>query len=215
MGRARPYPGTCREAAHATLDSERGGWRLNVNALGEDAIVDYRDVWEGPQREDVRTTCGDFGLGRPGLPTYQLAVVYDDRAMGITDVVRGSDLLGSSARQFLLHRALATLDAAAGSNNSAPYSEPRVAHHPLVLAAGGEKLSKRNRSMSLTALREAGASPGEVIATACASVGMVRESVGSMTPEDAVEAFADASAPAGLACPKWRDGTLIRSLLDD
>jgi glutamyl-tRNA synthetase len=86
-----------------------------------------------------------------GLFAYQLAVVVDDGAMGITQVLRGADLLASTARQILLHRLLGQ-------------REPRWAHVPLVIAGGGERLSKRDKSLSLSALRKRGVDPRQVVA---------------------------------------------------
>ena len=95
---------------------------------------------------------GDFVLRRAdGIFAYQLAVVVDDGAMGITQVLRGADLLPSTARQILLHRLLGQ-------------REPRWAHAPLLLAESGERLSKRDRSLSLSSLRRRGADPRRVVA---------------------------------------------------
>ena len=86
-----------------------------------------------------------------GIFAYQLAVVVDDGAMGITQVLRGADLLASTARQILLHRLLGQ-------------REPRWAHVPLVIAGSGERLSKRDKSLSLSALRKRGVDPRQVVA---------------------------------------------------
>ena len=86
-----------------------------------------------------------------GVFAYQLAVVVDDGAMGITQVLRGADLLPSTARQILLHRLLGQ-------------REPRWAHAPLLMAENGDRLSKRDRSLSLSALRARGADPRQVVA---------------------------------------------------
>ena len=92
--------------------------------------VEFDDAIRGPQSQDVAATVGDFVLRRAdGYWAYQLAVVVDDNAQGITDVVRGADLLDSTARQILLHRALGL-------------AAPRYAHLPLLLDGHGRKLSK-------------------------------------------------------------------------
>ena len=96
----------------------------------EGSVITFDDAIQGPQRQDVAHEVGDFVLRRAdGCWAYQLAVVVDDAAQGITDVVRGADLLDSSARQILLQQALGL-------------PQPRYAHLPLVLDAAGRKLSK-------------------------------------------------------------------------
>ncbi|RNF85036.1 tRNA glutamyl-Q(34) synthetase GluQRS [Montanilutibacter psychrotolerans] len=98
--------------------------------VADGAVVRFDDLIQGPQQQDVAGVVGDFVLRRAdGYWAYQLAVVVDDAAQRITDVVRGADLLGSTARQILLQRALGL-------------PTPRYAHLPLVLDAHGRKLSK-------------------------------------------------------------------------
>ena len=179
-----PYPGTCRpgpDRPAVALPPDRGGVRLAVADLGDAAIVPWTDGALGPQREDVRATCGDALLGRPGQPTYQLAVVVDDRAMGVTDVVRGRDLLGSTARQILLHGALDALGPAAPL--------PRFHHHPLILDDAGHKLSKRDDALALRTWRERGASPAPVIASLGRAVGLFGPSVRAARAQDVSDAL--------------------------
>jgi glutamyl-tRNA synthetase len=182
-----PYPGTCRQAAYypGAQHLERGGFRLSVEAMGNAATCHWTDDWLGPQSEDVRETCGDFLLGRPGAPTYQLAVVADDAAMAISDVVRGRDLLGSTARQRLLYHHLGA-------------EAPRFAHHPLLLDAHGAKLSKRDSALTLRELRERGHTPGELISRLAHSIGLSP----SRTALTSAEEFAELMTGA----PGWRDG---------
>jgi glutamyl-tRNA synthetase len=114
--------------------------------------IDFADAIAGPQRFDVQAMTGDFVLRRAdGIFAYQLAVTVDDGAMGITQVLRGADLLSSTPRQILLHRLLGQ-------------KEPRWAHAPLVLSPGGERLSKRDKSLSLSSLRASGIDPRRVVA---------------------------------------------------
>jgi glutamyl-Q tRNA(Asp) synthetase len=129
-----PYPGTCR---NGLAPGRRGrAWRLR---LPEEAIVQFVDRWQGRQEQDVAKEVGDFVLQRAdGLFAYQLAVVVDDGAQGVTDVIRGADLLGSTARQRLLGRALGLADL-------------RYLHVPVVPAADGEKLSKQNGAIAVDA----------------------------------------------------------------
>jgi glutamyl-tRNA synthetase len=125
------YPGTCRalEPDEVQQRQERqAALRLKVPS----GTVAFEDLVCGPMEQDVQATVGDFVLQRAdGVVAYQLAVVVDDIAMGITHVLRGRDLLSSTARQLLLYRAL-----------GAP--PPLFAHVPLLLGPDGEKLSKRN-----------------------------------------------------------------------
>ena len=148
------YPGTCRDGTR-----ERGrppAWRFR---LPPDSAVTFDDRILGPQRQDVSQQCGDFPVWRnDDWPTYQLAVVADDAAMGVTDVVRGADLLGSVGRQTLLFQALGKLP-------------PRWHHVPLWLDDAGERLAKRNPSQTLTGLRASGWTPERVLARIAASLG--------------------------------------------
>lgn len=129
-GREAPYPGTCRDGLHGR--SARA-WRLRV----PDGIVDWTDRRLGQQQQDVAHEVGDFILKRADGPwAYQLAVVVDDAAQGITQVVRGEDLADNTARQIVLQRALGL-------------PTPGYLHTPLVLGANGEKLSKQNGAQAL------------------------------------------------------------------
>jgi glutamyl-Q tRNA(Asp) synthetase len=119
------YPGTCRNGLPAGRAAR--AWRLRVPT----GVVRFEDRALGLQEQDLGREVGDFVLRRAdGLWAYQLAVVVDDAAQAITDVVRGDDLLASTARQMVLQRALG-LDT------------PRYLHVPVVLAADGQKLSKQ------------------------------------------------------------------------
>lgn len=138
-GREWPYPGTCRNGAQSGARTDRSdrsdyrpcSWRLRVPA-GIESFVDRRC---GPQHEDVLNHAGDFVLRRAdGLWAYQLAVVVDDAAQGVTDIVRGEDLLDSTPRQRVLQRALGR-------------PHPRTMHLALVLGSDGHKLSKQNGAM--------------------------------------------------------------------
>ena len=124
---ALPYPGTCRSGLHGLVPR---AWRLRTDRSPQP--VAWRDRHAGPQSQEVEHTVGDFVLRRAdGLWAYQLAVVVDDAAQGVTDVVRGLDLMDNTARQIVLQRALGV-------------ATPRYLHTPLVAAASGEKLSKQN-----------------------------------------------------------------------
>jgi glutamyl-Q tRNA(Asp) synthetase len=106
-------------------------WRFNTHAHAT-ALQHWQDRRLGPQQQDVLAEVGDFVLKRAdGLWAYQLAVVVDDAAQGVTDVVRGEDLADNTARQMALQQAL-------------NLPTPRYLHLPLVLDAHGEKLSKQH-----------------------------------------------------------------------
>jgi len=128
----RPYPGTCRNG----LPPGRAprAWRVRL----PDGAVRFDDRWSRSQEQDVARAVGDMIVRRAdGLWAYQLAVVIDDAAQGVTDVVRGADLLGSTARQMLLGRLLGL-------------PELRYMHVPLVMdQESGLKLSKQNGAPAL------------------------------------------------------------------
>jgi glutamyl-Q tRNA(Asp) synthetase len=127
------YPGTCRPERGGLQGRAARAWRLRV----EPGLVRWIDRRLGPQEQEVASAVGDFVLKRAdGCYAYQLAVVVDDGAQGITDVVRGEDLADNTARQILLqgHLGLPT---------------PRYLHTPLVLGPNGEKLSKQNGAQAL------------------------------------------------------------------
>jgi glutamyl-Q tRNA(Asp) synthetase len=132
---AAVYPGTCRPENGGLKGKPARAWRFAVPA--EPAVVNWTDQRLGPQSQNVATEVGDFILKRAdGLWAYQLAVVVDDAAQGITHVVRGEDLADNTPRQILLQRALAL-------------PTPSYRHTPLVLGDNGEKLSKQNGALAL------------------------------------------------------------------
>jgi glutamyl-tRNA synthetase len=151
------YPGTCRPAqAILPVADEPAGvnWRFRVP---DGQAVEFEDGCFGPQRIIAGKDFGDFLVWRrDDVPAYQLAVVVDDAAMGITEVVRGADLLRSTARQILLARALAL-------------ESPAWYHCDLMLDAHGRRLAKREDALSLRALRLQGRSPEDVIRMAAAA----------------------------------------------
>jgi glutamyl-tRNA synthetase len=138
----------------------------SLRFLVRDSPVVFHDRVFGACTERVDETVGDFVLRRrDGLWAYQLAVVVDDLAMGITEVVRGSDLLGSTARQIQLFEALNGVFGGGAT--------PAWAHVPLVLNAEGEKLSKRDRGLTLRSLRTAGARPETLVGWLGGSLGLL------------------------------------------
>jgi glutamyl-Q tRNA(Asp) synthetase len=132
-GRELVYPGTCR-AGMPPGRSPRA-WRVRV----PDQTVAFDDACAGPQRQNLAREVGDFVVRRAdGQWAYQLAVVVDDAEQGVTHVVRGADLLDSTARQMYLCRLLG-------------YQVPRYLHVPVVMTSAGEKLSKQTRAPALEA----------------------------------------------------------------
>lgn len=166
------YPGTCRGGpTHPERDPARR-WRVPLGT------VEVVDTVYGPLRQDVRAEVGEFVLSRrDGAWAYQLAVVVDDAAMGITHVVRGADLLDSTPRQVLLQRALGV-------------PTPAYAHVPIVVGPDGAKLGKRHGAPDVTALREGGADPARVVAALARSLGLVGDEVGRVTPRELLPDFA-------------------------
>jgi len=134
LPRSGVYPGTCSEGLPA--GKRPRAVRLRVNG----APVVFDDAVQGPVRENLLETVGDFVIWRAdGLPAYQLAVVVDDAFQGISEVVRGADLLESTARQVYLQGCL-------------DLPSPAYAHHPVAVGREGQKLSKRFRSDPVSAL---------------------------------------------------------------
>ncbi len=140
------YPGTCRNlsAAEASRRAEERSpaMRLAVpDAADPRGSIDFEDRTYGTQREVLAEECGDFLVRRSdGVFAYQLVVVVDDAEMGVTEVVRGRDLLGSSARQMYLQDLLG-------------YPHPSYAHVPLLVAPDGRRLSKRDRDCDMHELK--------------------------------------------------------------
>lgn len=147
------YPGTCRPGNRAgSGEGPRSRarppcWRFQVP---DGAVIEFVDGGCGPQRFVAGRDFGDFVVWRPDdVPAYQLACVVDDAAMGITEVVRGADLLVSTARQLLLYRALGL-------------QPPAFYHCPLVTDAAGRRLAKRHDALSLRTLRALGRTPEQI-----------------------------------------------------
>ena len=156
------YPGTCRGRfatfAHA---AEFAGSPPALRFAFDDAPVSFRDEIQGQVSVQPRQL-GDFVLWRKdGLPSYQLAVACDDSAMGVTQVLRGHDLLLSTARQLALLQALGM---------QAP---SHWAHVPLMLASDSRRLAKRDGDLSLKSLRERGVNPERVIGLCAFSAGLI------------------------------------------
>lgn len=155
------YPGTCRgrfadEAAARQASGREPAWRF---ALAPGAVR-WDDLFRGPQARDPARDGGDFVVAkRSGEPAYQLAVVVDDAAQGVTCVLRGDDLVPSTPRQLLLYQALGL-------------GAPRFAHLPLVRGGDGRRLAKRHGDTRIAHYRERGVAPERVIGLLAAWSGL-------------------------------------------
>ena len=175
LGETGPvYPGTCRgrfsDAQAAWRASGREpAWRLNTQGIG---VLRWSDELLGPQVSDLEAESGDFVIWtKAGRAAYQLGVVVDDAAAGVNQVVRGEDLVLSTFQQLALMREL-------------DITPPRWWHLALVGDPDGRRLAKRSGAHSLSALREQGVDPFEIVAWAAQSLGMAgrAQSAASFAP---------------------------------
>jgi glutamyl-tRNA synthetase len=145
------YPGTCsHRTAAGAIELEAEGrpfaWRFRVSHSPA-----FHDRYAGEVRIDLQELGGDFVVWKSaGTPAYQLAVVVDDAAMQVSEVIRGDDLIPSTPRQLLLYDALG-------------HSPPTFAHVPLVVGEDGRRLAKRHGDTRLSTLREAGVEPEALV----------------------------------------------------
>jgi glutamyl-tRNA synthetase len=187
------YPGTCRPFGMAPRAFRRPpAVRFRVP---EGRVVSFVDGVHGPLHDEVSATTGDFVLRRgDGVFAYQLAVVVDDLAMQIDQVVRGADLLASTARQLLLVEALGG-------------RAPAYVHAPLWLGPDGQRLAKRARGVPVRDHRDAGRSPAQVVGAIAHALGLTPDDAPA-TPTDLLASYAtrrlvhDAiTTPSGLTLP--------------
>ncbi len=155
------YPGTCsgRQVADAAALGDRPfAWRFRVSQSPA-----FTDGYRGPTQIDLRQMGGDFVVWKSaGTPAYQLAVVVDDAAQGVTEVVRGDDLVPSTPRQLLLYEALGL-------------SPPTFVHVPLVVGPDGRRLAKRHGDTRLRALRDTGMRPEALVGLLAWSCGWLEQ----------------------------------------
>lgn len=157
------YPGTCShrsagDAMNLNEDGKSFAWRFRVNESPA-----FTDLFAGVIQLDLKQLGGDYVVWKSaGTPAYQLAVVVDDAAMGITEVIRGDDLIPSTPRQLLLYRALGL-------------APPAFAHVPLVVGEDGRRLAKRHGDTRLAALREAGVKPEALVGLLAWSCGWIEK----------------------------------------
>jgi glutamyl-tRNA synthetase len=154
------YPGTCRGRFESLEQAVRStGREAGLRFRVPEGSIEVRDGLAPPARFDVAAEVGDFIVSRRDrTPAYQLAVVVDDAFQGVTEVLRGDDLLPSTARQWHLQEALGL-------------RHPSTVHVPLVQDADGRRLAKRARDLGLAELRERGVDPRAIVAWAARSAG--------------------------------------------
>ena len=155
------YPGTCRKLTPAQREAQTRApsWRVTV----PDRLWEFTDRIQGAYRENLATDCGDFVVRRAdGVYVYQLAVTVDDGEAGVTQVVRGSDLLSSAPRQMYLQELFG-------------FAHPEYAHVPMLLAPDGRRLSKRDQDLDLGQLRK-GMTPEALLGSLAWSAGILEKS---------------------------------------
>jgi glutamyl-tRNA synthetase len=177
------YPGTCahRRVADAPRLGDRPfAWRFRVPA----GPIAWDDLFLGRAECDPLRAGGDFIVARHTVgPAYQLAVVADDEAMGVNQVIRGADLVPSTPRQILLYRRLG-------------WPEPAFGHVHLAVTADGRRLAKRDGSLKLAALREAGVDPRVLVGSLAHSCGW-SDAIHPATPREWIARFDPAAIPGG------------------
>ena len=155
------YQGACRGLSADEVARRRAVRPPAARLMVDDAEVSFCDAVFGPQHEVLSRDCGDFVVQRAdGVYAYQLACAVDDALMGVTQVVRGNDLLGSTARQMYVQQLLGL-------------PSPAYGHVPLLVAADGRRLAKRDGDLDLGAIRARGASPLRFVGWLASLAGLV------------------------------------------
>lgn len=200
-GETLHYPGTCRgrfrsfAEAREAMGGRTPAWRFRVE---EGRKVAFDDLFCGPVEQDVAGYCGDFVLARDEFGAgYMLAVVVDDAAMGVTEVVRGDDLLPATPRQLLLYEALGL-------------EPPSFLHVPLVRGPDGLRLAKRHGDTRVAAFREAGVKPARLLGYLASTCGWA-DPGGSVTLGELLGRFDLARIPRHDVV--WETGERVDALL--
>jgi glutamyl-tRNA synthetase len=199
---ATVYPGTCRGRYQTVSEArERGGREPAVRFAVAPGVVEFDDLSAGHQAVDVAARLGDFVVAKSACdkgdgttlwtPAYQLAVVVDDADMGITDVVRGQDLLDSAPRQMLVYRRLGLAGRV-----------PRYYHLPLVTGADGRRLAKRHGDTRLSWYRSQRVPAARVLALLAKWCGVETHADGT-----------DARAMLGSMLSRFRLGSMPRGTI--
>jgi glutamyl-tRNA synthetase len=187
------YPGTCahRSAADADALGHRPfAWRFRVPP----GPIAWDDLFGARLEIDPSLAGGDFIVGRYAIgPSYQLAVVVDDAVMGVNQVIRGADLVTSTPRQILLYEALG-------------WPLPKFGHVPLALGPDGRRLAKRDQSLKIATLREAGVDPRRLVGSLIRSCGWSEEVIPSF-PQDEIGRFEQStlSPDPWILTPDWQE----------
>lgn len=178
------YTGTCYRMEASERAALAGEHRFALRLHVPDETIAFVDAIQGPHEQSLANECGDFVLRRSdGVFAYQLVCVVDDIASGVTQVVRGRDLLSSTPRQMLLYNLL-----------DAPV--PEFAHHPLLLASDGRRLSKRDGDSTIVGMRERGVAPEAIVGYLAHLAGQVE--VGeSMSAVELLDVFDATRIPRG------------------
>lgn len=177
------YPGFCAELSEQVLTANR---KIKVPAMRvrvTKEVISFNDGCVGARQASLQESCGDFVIKRAdGLFAYQLAVVVDDLAQGITDVVRGADLIDSTARQIYLAKILGAREAL-----------PNYWHVPLMLDEHGARMAKRDGSMSVAEWCDSGGNHQELLGLLACSVGLVEQP----------DAISQSELLSQLTLPQW------------
>lgn len=196
------YAGTCRGKI---LSKTEKNTPAAVRLIVPDEVISFQDGHYGERRVNLAKHCGDYVLRRKdGAWAYQLAVVVDDALMGVTEVVRGRDLLLSTPQQLHLYRTLGSLSSLpkGGRGGSLGFSEPRFCHHPLLVNESGQRLCKRDLSMDLGFLREKHVSSEEIIGRLAFLAGIIPEPTPTL-PQDLLSSFNWQKVPQKDIMVKW------------
>lgn len=187
------YPGTCRNLSEAEIAEKskkrKPAWRVQV----PEEVIGFTDYHYGPYTENLAQECGDFVIQRAdGVFAYQLATAVDDGLMGVTEVVRGRDLIGSTARQIWLQKTLGL-------------PSPEYGHIPLLTDVDGRRLSKRDGDLDLERLRERW-SAEEIIGMLATAAGILPE-YQPVTAEELIPLFSwDKVAREDIRLPEMLRG---------
>jgi len=172
-GKMAVYPGTCRHLSQSEKQDKASQKHPAIRLQVENKTISFEDGILGSQTQNMATECGDFVIKRAdGLFAYQFAVVLDDIAQGVTDVVRGADLLDSSPRQLYLFERF-------GANF------PRFWHVPLVMTAKNQRMAKRNGSSSVADWQMQGGNSKTLIAKFANELGLLfkEDGIDSISPQ--------------------------------
>jgi glutamyl-tRNA synthetase len=185
-GESEPvYAGTCLALSGEDRSAREASGRLpSLRVKAPFVRIEFTDMALGPHAQELQRQCGDFVLRRSdGVHAYQLAVVADDAAQRITEVVRGADLLDSTARQIFLYRTFG-------------WPEPNFAHVPLLVDPDGRRLSKRRGDVDLGRLRQMGVPPEVVVGFLAWKAGLL-DAPRPAKPYDLIRNFSFGGLPAG------------------